>query len=347
MSKKIGKHKISLIIFAGLAVLALIFSCYSWWARASHPNTPPAATLAQYNSDTTVSRPNGSFFNTKTMNFSATTTDPTDFFPALYFQLASTSGSFLTSTTTPASPCKSGLDYASCSSKVWVNATSTDLGWYNAKFPYRNVITVQSSKITGALTNFPVYLNLKNLGSGNSFWGHTKKNSDGGDIVMTDTVGNRLPVEVVSVSTSSKTGEIYFKSSAISSSSNITFYMYYGSSTASQPASSTTYGARNVWYSNYAAVWHMGQAQGVPIKDSTSNGNLSTLSSAPTATTGCKLGNCLTFNGTSNYITVANSASLLSPKTQLTLSAWFNTTSGGGGQKIVGKVDSGVSRGYV
>ncbi|HTW96710.1 MAG TPA: DUF2341 domain-containing protein, partial [Candidatus Methylomirabilis sp.] len=332
--------------FAGLAVAAaaaLVFVLFFLPGTAAPANP---SSLQQYGPSTSTAITNGAWVTNNTVNLQATSSDATYPF-TVFYQLIPSGSAFTTATSAPASFCKNNSAYSSCLNNIWANAVGTP-GWFDPDYPFRIALTIPSTKISGALSSFPVYFDLRRLGTGsNNFWAHTKRNSDGGDLIVTDSNNNQLPLEVAAISTSTKTGEIYFKASSISSSSNPVFYLYYGSSTARQVASSTTYGARNVWDSNYAAVWHMGQAQGVPIKDSTSNGNLSTLSSAPTATTGCKLGNCLTFNGTSNYITVANSASLLSPKTQLTLSAWFNTTSGGGGQKIVGKVDSGVSRGYV
>ncbi|GAG49321.1 unnamed protein product, partial [marine sediment metagenome] len=88
--------------------------------------------------------------------------------------------------------------------------------WYNASWGYRKKITIDYTKVDANLTNFPVYVNLANLGS--DFFSNVK--GDGGDIRITKSDGTtELPREIVAINTGAETGEIHFKADSLSSSS--------------------------------------------------------------------------------------------------------------------------------
>jgi len=126
--------------------------------------------------------------------------------------------------------------------------------WYNASWSYRAAITVQHGQVGGSLTDFPVYVNLADMPAG--FW--SAVNSDCGDIRVTESDGTtEVPREVVTCSVAGQSGELHFKAPALSSSSDSIFYIYYGDSGASDYATSATYGAQNVWDSNFKGVWHL------------------------------------------------------------------------------------------
>ncbi|MDD4902544.1 MAG: DUF2341 domain-containing protein, partial [Patescibacteria group bacterium] len=314
MFSKIIKNKYTKYVLAGAIAALLVFVYANYVTEAARPSTATAGNLSQYNNSTSTPAGNGAFYNNSTINFKATTTDPDKNSLAMYFNLASTSGTLLSATTTPANPCQTYTAYASCASKVWMNSTASTSTWYRPDFPYRAKFIVQTAGVGGSLTNFPIYLDLARFGGANGFWSHTKRNSDGGDIVITNSTGTRLPVEVVSLSTSTRAGEVWFRADAISSTSPITFYMYYGSSTASQPASSTTYGARSVWSNSYLAVYHLATDN---FKDSTGNYNGTNVGT--TNTTG-KLGVAKNFSGTAQAISLAD----IDVTTGATYSAWVN-----------------------
>jgi len=303
------KNKRIKYFIAGLAVIIFATAFFSWLAIASHPNAPTQSSMSQYGADTTASLPNGSYLNQSTVNFTATSTDPNNFFPGLYYQLASTSGSFITSTTTPANACSTNTAYGSCASKVWTNSTASTSSWYNQSFPYRIKITVLSAKVGAGLTfPYPVYLNMANVAGHNKatgFWQHTKKNSDGGDIVITNSTGTRLPVEVVALSTSTPSGEVYFGADSLSDSVNTVFYLYYGSSTASQPAVAAAYGRNAVWSNGYTVVQHFQNTSGTFVNSVGNSEYNGTASGTPFAGAGI-FGNCLTFPTVHSYKAIMN-----------------------------------------
>lgn len=185
------------------------------------------------------------------------------------------------------------------------------MDWYNNNWRYRKKITIDNTKVNANLTNFPVYLDLANLGS--DFFANVK--SDGGDIRITTSDGlTEVPVEVVAINTGTSTGEVHFKAPGLSSSSATEFYVYYGNSGASLPTANSTYGSQNVWDSNYYAVYHL-----TSLNDSTSKGNNLTNSNASAFASG-KLGGAYDFNGSNSFLS-NGSPTLPTGNAQYTLEA--------------------------
>lgn len=143
--------------------------------------------------------------------------------------------------------------------------------WYNNGWAYRAEVRVLHSKVDADLSNYPVYLNLVDFGSGHGIWSHVL--STGADLRITSSDGTtEIPIEVVVIDTTAKTGEVHFKATSLANSSNSSFYLYYGNGDASAYASSATYGRNNVW-SSYTAVYHMQQdPASANITDSTGGG---------------------------------------------------------------------------
>ena len=212
--------------------------------------------------------------------------------------------------------------------------------WYNASWNYRLKVTVDHTKVGADLTDYPGYVNLTDVGSGHGFWTHVK--SDGGDIRVTKTDGTtEVPVELVSINTTTKVGELYFKAAGtLSSSTDTDYYVYYGNASASAAAASDTYGRENVWNSGFKLVAHMAQdpsGSAPQIIDSTVNHNNGT--SAGSMTSGdlvtAKVYNGLDMDGTDDVIDFGAGASL-DITSNLTVLMWAN---GGAttGEDIAGK----------
>ncbi len=312
MPEKLLKNSHWWFMGAGLVMVLVIF-IFSYFFTQAAPANP--SSLQQYGPSTSTAITNGAWVTNGTVNLQATSSDATDPF-LVYYQLITSPSSFTTATTAPASFCKTGTTFSSCGSGIWANATTTT-GWFDKSYKYRQPITVQAARVGGSLTNFPIYLEMNRLGSTNNFWTHTKRNSDGGDILITNSSGTRMPVEIVSISTSSKTGEVYFRADAISSSSNPVFYLYYGSSTASQPASSTTFGARGVWTNSYISVYHLNNSN---FKDSVGSFNGTNVGTTATTSKFGGANGARSFDGATTGINLGNLTAL----TNMTLSAWIS-----------------------
>ncbi len=95
--------------------------------------------------------------------------------------------------------------------------------------------------------------------------------------------------------------------------------------------------------------WKMDEGSGTTTADSSGNGNTGTLFNSPvwTSASSCKVGRCLTFDGSSNYVDVGYGTSTLNPTNAVTMSMWINLPGNGinGGDYIVSK-RGGPTGGY-
>ena len=222
-------------------------------------------------------------------------------------------------------------------------------GWYGTGWGYRKKITILSAEVDANLTDFPVYVDLSDLGA--NFFSNV--NANGGDIRITKADGtSELAREIVAIDTSGQTGEVHFKADSLSSSSNTDFYIYYGKASASDYAVSATYGRNNVWTANYVAVWHLNEdPSGSPPQeiDSTGNSNDGTSQGTLNLISDAQLGNGLDLDGIANgdWIDVPLGNGLDITGNKLTLSAWARTPAGGvdNDEALINKI--GVSYPYM
>jgi len=125
--------------------------------------------------------------------------------------------------------------------------------WYSTAWPFRYGITVQSGQVDGDVSDFPVYVDL--AGAPQSLWDNAQE--DGGDIRVADDLGNEVPIDLVSYATTTQTGELHFRASDLSASSDTTYYIYYGNTLVGGYLSDDPFGAENVWTNGYVAVYHL------------------------------------------------------------------------------------------
>lgn len=201
------------------------------------------------------------------------------------------------------------------------------MAWYNASWLYRVKITTQNSQVDADLTGFPIYVDLSLLPAGF----HANVKSDGGDIrVTTADEVTEVAREVVFYDAALDKGELHFKANILDAS-NVDFYIYYGNAAASDYAATDTYGANNVWDSNYKAVYHMQQdpsGTSPQVKDSTSNANHLVMSGGmpSSALVDVKLGKGINFDGSNDVLTSQNSIGIGGSAAR-TLSMWHKPTS--------------------
>jgi hypothetical protein len=192
--------------------------------------------------------------------------------------------------------------------------------WLDSSWNYRRTITIDHSKVGGGTepeSNFPVLVSLSGL---------SNINTNGTDIRFTSADGiTQLPTEIESYS--SGTLLAWVKVPSLSYTADTVIYMYYGNSSATEPATNSTYGSQNVWDSSFKGVWHLketGTSSAGDYKDSTSNTNDSVNTSyQPTVTNSGKIGKAESFDGVTNFISVGNSSSL--NPAQFTISFWVDT----------------------
>ncbi len=93
--------------------------------------------------------------------------------------------------------------------------------------------------------------------------------------------------------------------------------------------------------------WQLDEAAGTTAYDATGNGNNGTLINGTShATSTCEIGYCLSFNGTTNYVDVAETTSSLDVTNALTFAAWIYPTSVSSYAPILAKIPPAYGSGY-
>ena len=180
--------------------------------------------------------------------------------------------------------------------------------WYDANWQYRKQITIDYTKVSGNLTNFPVLISLStdaNLAS------HAR--SDGWDIVFTSSDRTKLSHEIEMYSSGTGNLVAWVKVPALSSTNNTILYMYYGN-----PTSGNQQNSADVW-TNYVAVYHFKDSSGSKITDSTLQNN-ATLYGGSSHWTSGKVGGAYNFDGTNDYAFIA--ANTAFDVSTFTIEAW-------------------------
>lgn len=191
------------------------------------------------------------------------------------------------------------------------------MGWYNASWDYRVKITIAFGEVDGAVSDFPVYVDLSDLDS--DFFTNVK--SGGEDIRVTQANGTTEQArEIVVINTGASTGEMHFKASSLSPSGDTDFYIYYGNSGASEPAPDSTYGSEEAWDEYYTMVLHL-QGSGTEVVDSTGNGNDSSSTSSSGSQTDGHITKGRFFDGSNEHQNFPDVTTILDASTA-TISLW-------------------------
>lgn len=195
--------------------------------------------------------------------------------------------------------------------------TLASLPWFGGDWSDRIPVTIAPSVVGEDLTNFPVYIDLSDLGA--NFWSDVA--SDGADIRVTNGTGfTQLPASVVSINTATQSGEMHFRADTINRNATTTFYIYYNNPGAEALASEAPFGSESVW-SEYEAVYHFADDPALGVPDETGNGRTLSTTVGTAATTTGILGNAL--DTTSGSVRL-EAASWTWPAGQdLTSSGWY------------------------
>lgn len=235
------------------------------------------------------------------------------------------------------------LNYDTAGLSVPPVARGTLVGWLTG-WSYRKKIVVPSTKVDGSLADFPLYVDLSALGP--DFFAAV--DSAGDDIRITDAYGViELPFEIVTIDTSAKTGELWFKADSLSNYKDSVFYIYYGNASASPYAVTDSYGRNNVW-SDYRAVYHLkegGTTSANAYVDSTGNNSGGTGNGNVGDDNSAKIGKGTTFDGNNDYINIGN-GSPLQITADIFISAWVKPTNFADYRGIVGKTNGGAPNPY-
>jgi hypothetical protein len=201
-------------------------------------------------------------------------------------------------------------------------SSSVNAAWYNPAWNYRTKITIQASSVNGTVTELPVFVDLSHLPG--SFFDNVSAN--GADLRVTVSDGStEIAREVVSLSKTANTGELWFKAPSLSSAANTEFYIYYGNNTATAPLANSIFGSQNVWSNGFVAVYHMNALTNgtASVLDSTSFANHGTPRGGMSTLASGKSGNAIDFDGTNDYVLVNTAVSTAIANSNFSLSAWF------------------------
>ena len=194
--------------------------------------------------------------------------------------------------------------------------TPQQVSWYNPSWTYRKAITINHTKVYGALTTFPV---LVDLGSDANLAAHAQAN--GNDILFTSSDGvTKLNDEIESYNSSTGALVAWVQAPSLSTTADTTIYMYFGNASATNQQNAT-----GTWDANYAGAYHLTNGTTLSLADSTTNARTGTNHSAG-ATAGDFDGGASFTSASSQYVALP---SALLTGNNFTASLWFKTTSGG------------------
>ncbi|HVC10910.1 MAG TPA: DUF2341 domain-containing protein [Burkholderiales bacterium] len=234
--------------------------------------------------------------------------------------LATTINTAQTATITATDGAVPGV--ASASFTVGASTSCTTPPWYNAAWLYRKAITIDHTKVGGALSNYPVLVSITDSNLQSS------AQASGNDILFTDSSGTtKLAHEIEQYS--SATGQLiaWVNVPSVSVTADTVIYMYYGN--ASAPAQQNP---SAVWDANFRGVWHLkevGSNASGGYKDSTSLGNngtggAGTSAYVPTQVAG-KIGYGQQFSG--GQLIYGTTSSMPNVNGDQTMSFWYEVTS--------------------
>ncbi len=187
--------------------------------------------------------------------------------------------------------------------------------WYDSLWAYRKRITIDNTKVTATLANFPVLISFIDAEI------KAAARADGFDILFTDDdETTKLDHEIERWD--DITGEliVWVKIPSLPDTVDKDIYVYYGNSSAADQQN-----ASGVWTNNYAGVWHMDETSGTTLADSTTTSDAIKLAAAePAASTGGRIGGAQDFDGTNDVATASDVAGLDLTNTG-TIEVWIST----------------------
>jgi hypothetical protein len=191
----------------------------------------------------------------------------------------------------------------------------------SAAYSFHQTITMNHNQVPSDQVNFPVLLRgtffyLKSQANGGQV-----TNAAGYDIIVASDAGctAKLDHELEPGSYNAATGAIviWFRQPALSRSADMFAYLCYGNAAISTSQENV----HGVWDAFFELVHHYPNGSTLTANDSTANGNNAAALNGTSAAAG-QIAGAASFNGTSNFLTVPNSASLNNWSAQ-TISVWF------------------------
>jgi alpha-tubulin suppressor-like RCC1 family protein len=194
--------------------------------------------------------------------------------------------------------------------------------WFDLQWSYRKEIAINGTKVAGALTGFPLLINLASDADLAAY----AQDPNGDDILFTLSDGvTKLSHEIETFDGTTGALVAWVKVPYLASGADTTIFMYYGNGTAGSQQD-----VANVWDTNFKGIWHLDENPDDPapqFPDVTSNTNDGTANSLSVANqVPGQIDGSLTFDSTNErHVNVPDDPSLRLPS-DMTVSAWIKTT---------------------
>jgi len=199
--------------------------------------------------------------------------------------------------------------------------------WYDSDWTYRKSITIPNSNVDADLVDFPLLVDILDSDL------VTKAQSDGDDIVFTDSSATKLSHEIELWDNSTGKLIAWVKVPSLSSSVDTTIYMYYGNDAVGSQENQSS-----VWSSNYAMVLHLDETSGTHV-DSTLKGNDGTVAGGVNQSATGTIDGAVGLLGVNGYIGVTHSEDITGFTNAFTASCWVRTDNVTRDQYILNKYD--------
>jgi len=208
----------------------------------------------------------------------------------------------------------------------WTNKTFTFttkplILWWNVDWKYRKEITIDHTKVSADLSNFPVLIDITDSDLA------SKAQANGNDIVFTDIDNSKINHEIELYNAGHLIAWVNVP--LVSSTVDTQIYMYYGN-----PSAVNQQNPSGVWDSNFEMVQHLKET-GLTRFDSTNYENNGTAYGGIIKSTLGKIDGADVFDGVNDYILVPNGPSL--NPSSITVELWMNLSSTGDYINLVNK----------
>lgn len=200
-------------------------------------------------------------------------------------------------------------------------------------YNYTMPLTLDAASGSSDLTDFPALISISSLNLRSDANGGNVLNSNGYDIIFTDSNNNQLDHELEYYDPVSGEYVGWVRIPVLSASSTTTINIIYGNATISSDPSS-----EEVWTSNYKGVWHLNEtdySDATQYSNDGTNNNTSDITGIIAGGRG--------FNGTDSYIQVTTTGFVPNDNNQ-TISIWANyATAPSGSRNLISFQNTGAS----
>jgi hypothetical protein len=200
--------------------------------------------------------------------------------------------------------------------------------WWSLYWQYRRIITIDHTKVSGELTDFPVLIEITDSSLAE------KAQPDGDDFVFTDANNVKLDHQIEYYN--SATGHLiaWVKVPYLSPTTDTVLYMYYGNLNCASQQNPT-----GVWNSSYMFVLHLNEETGTHYDSTLYRNNGTPLNGILQGVPG-QIDGADTFDGINDYIAIPHSNALTGYTEAFTISFWIKIEDTGRRQTLLCKYNT-------